>query len=46
MIADSKHLITDTYTSLGLIVGLILVKINNFLWLDGTIKNEKHSISA
>ncbi len=37
MIADGKHLITDTYTSLGLILGLIQVKITNFLWLDGVI---------
>jgi cation diffusion facilitator family transporter len=37
MIADGKHLTTDTYTSIGLVFGLILVKLTGFAWLDGVI---------
>jgi cation diffusion facilitator family transporter len=37
MIADGKHLITDTYTSMGLIVGLVLVQFTGYIWLDGVI---------
>ena len=37
MVADGKHLITDTYTSIGLVIGLILVKLTSFVWLDGAI---------
>jgi cation diffusion facilitator family transporter len=37
MIADGKHLLTDTYSTLGLIVGLVLVSFTGFLWLDGVI---------
>lgn len=37
MIADGKHLISDTYSSLGLVLGLILVSITNYIWLDALI---------
>lgn len=37
MVADGKHLITDTYTSMGLVLGLVLVQYTHLLWLDGVI---------
>ncbi|MCG9880947.1 MAG: cation diffusion facilitator family transporter [Bacteroidia bacterium] len=37
MIADGKHLISDTYSSLGLVLGLLLVNITNYIWLDALI---------
>lgn len=33
--ADGKHLLTDVYTSIGVIAGLGLVKLTGWLWLDG-----------
>jgi len=32
--ADGKHLITDVYTSVGVIVGLVLVRVTGWLWWD------------
>lgn len=32
--ADGKHLLTDTYTSIALIIGLIFILITGKLWLD------------
>lgn len=32
--ADGKHLLTDTYTSITLIVGLIFILMTGYLWLD------------
>jgi cation diffusion facilitator family transporter len=32
--ADAKHLVTDVWTSVGVIVGLIGVAITGWLWLD------------
>ena len=32
--ADGKHLITDVYTSVGVIIGLVLVKVTDWLWWD------------
>ncbi|MFY8190468.1 MAG: cation diffusion facilitator family transporter [Bacteroidia bacterium] len=37
MIADGKHLISDTYSSIGLVIGLILVSLTQLLWLDAFI---------
>jgi cation diffusion facilitator family transporter len=37
MVADGKHLMTDTYTSMGLVLGLVLVQYTHMLWLDGII---------
>ncbi len=37
LIADGKHILTDVYTSLGVIFGLGLVYLTGWLWLDGTI---------
>lgn len=32
--ADGKHLLIDTYTSVAIVIGLILIQITNILWLD------------
>ncbi len=37
MVADGKHLLTDTYTSAGLILGLVLVYFTNLLWIDSLV---------
>lgn len=34
LVADGKHVLTDSYTSIGVLVGLILVKITSALLLD------------
>jgi len=35
--ADGKHLLTDVYTSLGVLVGLFLVYYTGWFWLDGVV---------
>jgi len=35
--ADAKHLMTDVYTSLGVVAGLVLVALTNLLWLDSVV---------
>jgi cation diffusion facilitator family transporter len=35
--ADGKHLITDVWTSIGVVVGLVLVVITGLEWLDPVI---------
>lgn len=37
LVADGKHLLTDVYTTLGVVLGLVLVKTTGWLWLDGLI---------
>ncbi len=37
LVADGKHLLTDTYSSLGLVIGLILVYFTHLIWLDALI---------
>nr|BAH89674.1 cation efflux protein [uncultured bacterium] len=32
--ADAKHLLTDVWTSAGVVVGLLLVGVTGWLWLD------------
>ena len=32
--ADARHLFTDVWTSLGVVVGLLLVPLTGWLWLD------------
>ncbi|MBW2466734.1 MAG: cation transporter [Deltaproteobacteria bacterium] len=32
--ADGRHLLTDFYTSAGVIIGLLLYSLTGFLWLD------------
>jgi cation diffusion facilitator family transporter len=35
LVADGKHVLTDVYTSLGVILGLLVVRMTGQLWLDG-----------
>lgn len=35
--ADARHLITDVWTSAGVVVGLVAVKFTGWLWLDPLI---------
>lgn len=35
--SSGKHLISDTYTTIGVVVGLIIIKITNLLWLDSVV---------
>ncbi|MCC6727004.1 MAG: cation transporter [Saprospiraceae bacterium] len=37
LIASGKHLQSDTYTTLGVIAGLILLKITGWSWVDSTV---------
>ena len=37
LIASGKHLQTDTYTSLGIIAGLLLIYITGWFWIDSMI---------
>jgi cation diffusion facilitator family transporter len=37
ILADAKHVLTDVYTSAGVLLGLFLVKITGWLWFDGII---------
>ncbi len=33
--ADGRHVLTDVYTSVGVIAGLLLVKLTGWYWMDG-----------
>lgn len=35
--ADGKHILTDVYTSVGVILGLLLVNLTGWFWLDGAV---------
>ena len=35
--ADGQHVLTDVYTSGGVLVGLLLVKLTGWYWMDGAI---------
>ena len=37
LIADGKHVLTDVYTSGGVLLGLLLAHITGLYWLDGVI---------
>ncbi|MBC7903320.1 MAG: cation transporter [Gemmatimonadaceae bacterium] len=37
LIASGKHLQTDTYSSIGLIIGLILILLTGYMWLDSVV---------
>jgi len=37
LIADGHHVISDFWTSLGIVIGLLLVKLTGLLWLDPAI---------
>jgi cation diffusion facilitator family transporter len=37
LIAEGKHLKTDTYTTIGIFIGLILIYLTNKIWLDSVV---------
>lgn len=37
LVADGKHVITDVYTSAGVIVGLFMVNLTGWYWMDGVV---------
>lgn len=37
IVADGKHILTDVYTSAGVLLGLFLFSLTGWYWLDGTI---------
>ena len=37
LVADGKHLLTDVFTSLGVLAGLGLVFASGWLWVDGAV---------
>jgi len=37
LIADGKHVLTDVYTSVGVVAGLVLVSWTGWLWMDGAV---------
>lgn len=34
LVADGKHLLSDTWSSLGLVAGVIVIYLTGFIWLD------------
>lgn len=37
MVADGKHLLTDTWSSVGLVIGLIIIYFTHLYWIDYVI---------
>jgi divalent metal cation (Fe/Co/Zn/Cd) transporter len=37
MVSSGKHLQTDTYSTVGIVVGLILILVTDILWLDSVV---------
>lgn len=37
LVASGKHLQSDTYTTVGIIAGLIAIRLTGLLWLDGAV---------
>lgn len=35
LIASGNHLMTDTFSTIGIVLGLIIVKLTGLLWVDG-----------
>ena len=35
--ADARHLVTDVWTSVGVVVGIVLVSVTGWLWLDALV---------
>lgn len=35
--ADARHLVTDVWTSVGVVVGIVLVGLTGWLWLDAVV---------
>ena len=37
LIASGKHLISDTYSTVGIVVGLGLIYFTHYIWIDGAV---------
>lgn len=37
LVASGKHLISDTFTTIGVVVGIIIIMLTNLLWLDSVV---------
>lgn len=37
LVADGKHVLTDVYTTVGVLFGLLIVWVTNWLWMDAAI---------
>jgi len=37
LIASGKHLQTDTYSTIAIIIGLLLISYTNYYWIDGVV---------
>jgi cation diffusion facilitator family transporter len=37
LIADGKHVLTDVYTSVGVLLGLVLLFFTGWFWVDGAV---------
>jgi len=37
LIASGKHLLSDTYTTIGIVVGLALIYFTHYIWIDGVV---------
>ncbi len=37
LVADGKHILTDVYTSAGVLLGLVLVQQTGWYWMDGGV---------
>jgi cation diffusion facilitator family transporter len=37
LVASGKHLQSDTYSTIGIIVGLLLILVTNLVWLDSVV---------
>jgi cation diffusion facilitator family transporter len=37
LVASGKHLQTDTYSTVAIIVGLLLISVTGYVWIDGVI---------
>ena len=37
LVASGKHLQTDTYSTVGIVVGLLLISYTHLLWIDGVV---------
>ncbi|MBD8049656.1 cation diffusion facilitator family transporter [Limnohabitans radicicola] len=35
--ADARHLVTDVWTSIGVVLGIVLVGVTGWLWLDAVV---------
>ncbi|MGO4388328.1 cation diffusion facilitator family transporter [Microvirga sp. 2YAF29] len=37
IVADGRHLLTDVFTSVGVLIGLLLVPVTGWVWLDSVL---------